>query len=241
MNNSRNKYINPLGFWSSIVVTLTGILYGTSMGILISNYSIPKFFDLAQFISKVDGKFIDLYSFCQLFAFISTLFFIVILNCIHESVEHYNKIFTRLSIYFGLAFSILASLNYFVQFSIVRISINDGITQNLDNFVQFNPRSFTFAINMLGWSLFLGLSTLFLGIIFKGKGMNLAIRSSLYATSIFCLIGFIGFILDIKFFLLIFQVGMSLGLTLSSIFIALAFRKSKIEYAVREKNLVNII
>lgn len=111
------------------------------------------------------------------------------------------------------------------------------MTQNLENLVQFNPRSLAFAINMLGWSLFLGLSMLFLGIIFKGKGLNFLIRLSLYTTCVFCFIGFIGFIIDHQYFLLVFQVGMTLGLTVSSIFIALAFRKSKINkiYSLTDK------
>ncbi|MFD2444776.1 hypothetical protein ACFSO7_12450 [Bacillus sp. CGMCC 1.16607] len=221
-----SNQVRLLGYWSSMIFTLTGILYGTSMGILVSQYAIPKYVNLEQFLSFVDEKFINLYTYSQLIAFISTLCFMVILCCLHESVEQSNKIFSRMSLYFGLAFVILACINYFVQFTIVRISINDGVAQSLENFVQFNPRSFSFAINMLAWSLFLGLSTLFIGILFKGKGINLALRIAFFATSIFCFIGFIGYILNHQFLLLIFQMGMTLGLTIGSIFLVLVFKKN---------------
>jgi hypothetical protein len=224
-----NKFnsVSLLGYWSSILFASTGILYGLSMGILLSNYKIPKYSNFEQFLSLIDKKFINLYTFSQLFAFISTLLFMVVLCSIHASSQPSNRIYSIFSICFGLAFTILASLNYFIQFSIVRLSLNDGITQNLESFVQFNPRSFSNAINMLGWSLFLGLSTLFLGIMFKGKGLAMAIRISLYVTSLFCFIGFVGFIFENQYLLFIFQVGMTLGLTIGFIFIALAFRRSK--------------
>ncbi|MEH7344494.1 hypothetical protein V7122_11545 [Bacillus sp. JJ1532] len=80
---------------------------------------------------------------------------------------------------------------------------------------------------MLGWSLFLGLSTLFLGMIFKGKGIHLGIRVSFYLTSLFCMIGFVGFIFDSQFLLLIFQLGMTIGLTIGAILLAFAFKRSK--------------
>lgn len=223
----KNKNVFFLGYWGSIIFTFTGILYGLSMGILLSKYTIPKYSNLELFLSLVDEKFINLYTFSQLFAFMSTLFFMIVLCSIHESVQPTNKIYSLISICFGLAFTILASLNYFIQFSIVRLSLNDGIIQNLESFVQFNPRSLSNAMNILAWSLFLGLSTLFLGIIFKGKGINLAIRMSLFITSLFCFIGFIGFIFDLPFFMFIFQMGMTLGLTIGSIFISIVFRKSK--------------
>ncbi len=225
LKKGSNNHLYVIGYWSSILFTLTGILYGISMGILISNYMIPKYDHLEQFISLVDGNFIDLYTFSQLFAFISTIFYMVMLSSIHESVETNQKIYSRLSNIFGIGFMILACLNYFVQFSIVRLKLNAGVTSDLENFVQFNPLSFSFAMNILAWSLFLGLSTFFLGMIYKGKGLNFAIRVSFYITSVFCFIGFISFILDIQSLMTVFQMGMTFGLTVGAIFLAIAFRR----------------
>ncbi|MFT4415478.1 hypothetical protein ACLM5H_16585 [Fredinandcohnia humi] len=225
MEGSVSNHINKLGYWSSIIFTFTGILYAVSMGVLLSKYTIPNYVNLEQYLLAVDKRFIDFYSFSQVFAFLSSLLFIVIVCTIHECVDHSSKIFSRVSICFGIGFMLLSCINYFVQFSIVRLTISNGSTQNLENFIQFNPKSFMFAINMLGWSLFLGLSCLFLGIIFKGKGINLGIRVSMYSTGMFCLIGFVGFVLDNKFFLFIFQIGMTIGLTTSAILLSIVFKK----------------
>lgn len=235
MENSPKRHLYSLGFWSSVIFALTGILYGASMGILLSKYSIPEYINLEQFISSIDEEFIDLYAFCQLFACASTVFFIIMLCTIHEWIEQRDKIFSKLSICFGMGFAILACLNYTIQFSIVRLSLKEGITQNLESFVQFNPRSFSSATNMLGWGLFLGLSTLFLAMLFKGKGINLGIRVSFYLTSLFCFIGFIGFTFDNQFFLLIFQMGMTIGLTIGAILLAFAFNRSKRENIIMNK------
>lgn len=218
-------HVFRLGFWSAFLFTLTGILYGVSMGLLLSNYSIPDYVELEQFLRAVPKEFMDFYSFSQFFAFLSTLFYIILLCCIHDSVEEKRKIYSRLSLLFGLAFVLLACINYFLQFSIVRLSLNEGITANLEPFVQLNPRSFAFAINMLGWSLFLGLSTFFIGMVYKSKAV---IRWTFFLTSGFCILGFIGFIVDHQWLMLIFQIGMTVGLTIGGAMISVFFYKEKV-------------
>jgi MFS family permease len=219
------NHIYIIAFWSSTIFALTGVLYGISMGVLLSNYSIPDYTNLKEFLEQVDRNFINFYSFSQLFAFISSLIFIVLLCTIYETTNDRCKVYARLSISFGLLFTLLACINYFIQFSIVRLSVNSGKIANLDAFVQFNPLSFASAINMLGWSLFLGLSVFFLAILFQGNRLSLAIRMSFYLTSVCCLCGFVGFVFDFPVLLFIFQMGMTLGLTIGAILLAIFFRK----------------
>lgn len=227
MKEGKSAY--AFGYWSSVFFALTGVLYGVSMGILLSLYAVPEYRNIEQFVGEADKQFMDLYAFGQLFAFVSAILFIVVLCSVHECVKPVYRIFSRLSLCFGLAFALLACLNYYIQFSIVRLSLNDGVTRNLENLVQFNPRSFAFALNMLGWSLFLGLSALFLGLLFKGKGIHRAIRLSFYATSFCCLLGFAGSVIDSSFLMLIFQMGMTAGLTVGAVVLAVAFKRSRRE------------
>ncbi|MBB6451678.1 hypothetical protein HNQ94_000099 [Salirhabdus euzebyi] len=224
MNRTTDVFYR-LGYWGAVLFTITGILYGVSMGVLLSKYPIPKYIDLEQYLMEVDNKFIDLYSFSQGFAFVSTLLFVFFLCTVHLCVQQTKKFISLLSICFGSAFMILACINYFVQFSIVRQSIHLGVTQNLENLVQFNPNSLMNAINMLAWTLFLGLTCLLLGFLFKGVGIKLYTNLSFFVTSLFCLIGFFGFVFNEQFLLLIFQLGMTAGLTVSAIFVAIVFYK----------------
>lgn len=191
------------------------------MGVLLSNYTIPVYSNLQGFLDKVESHFINFYSFSQFFAFISSLVYIVLLCTIYEVVSERQKLYARLSICFGLLFTLLACINYFIQFSIVRISINKGKIEGLDAFVQFNPLSFSSAINMLGWSLFLGISISFLAVLFQGKGLPRVIRLFFYFTGVCCLSGFVGYVFNLPVLLFIFQMGMTLGLTVGAILLSI--------------------
>lgn len=221
--------INKVGFWGAILFAITGLLYGGSMGYLMGNYSIPEYIHAEQFLNSIDAKFIDLYSLSQGIAFISTFFFIVVLCSVYQCVHPTKKITSLLSICFGCAFMILASLNYFVQFTIVRQSIHQGALENIESIVQFNPNSLMNAVNMLAWTLFLGLTCFLIGILIKGEGVSLLTRLSFLATSFFCFIGLVGFVFDQDFLQLIFQFGMTAGLTVGSISISFLFKGNKIE------------
>jgi hypothetical protein len=49
------------------------------------------------------------------------------------------------------------------------LQIEEGITEGLSQFVQSFPISGIAAINMLGWTVFFGLSSIFVGFAFSGS------------------------------------------------------------------------
>ena len=69
--------------------------------------------------------------------------------------------FTRIALSLGIGFAVLAGLFYFVQITAVRWSVQLGETTGLEQIIQANPLSALAAMNMLGWTLFLGLASLF--------------------------------------------------------------------------------
>ncbi len=94
--------------------------------------------------------------------------YVLLLCAIYGLAGDEKRVLARVSLCFGVAFAALTGIHYFVQLSAVRLSISRGETQGLEQIVQANPLSAFSAINMLGWTFFLGSSSLFVAPLFKG-------------------------------------------------------------------------
>jgi hypothetical protein len=94
-------------------------------------------------------------------------------------------------------FAWLTGLHYFVQLTAVRFNLRAGTTKGLAPFVQANPHSILLAVNMLGWTLCFGLSSLFTGLALDGSRLARVIRIAFLANAGVCLLGGIGFALEI--------------------------------------------
>ena len=85
---------------------------------------------------------------------------------IEEIADLSKKYYVKLGELFALGFFVLIGINYFIQISTVRMNIDAGQTHGLEQFVQVNPISAIAAINMLGWTVFFGLSCFFVSFAF---------------------------------------------------------------------------
>jgi hypothetical protein len=94
-------------------------------------------------------------------------------------------------------FALLSAIHYFGQVSAVRLSIEHGSTNGLEHFLQANPTSFSLAIDMLGWTVMLGLGSFFLGILFNKSGRQKWLKRFHFINAFFCLLALIGFLLQI--------------------------------------------
>jgi hypothetical protein len=100
----------------------------------------------------------------------------------------------------------------------------DGLVQ----VVQANPGSAVSAVNMLGWSLFLGLSSLFVAPIFSGSRLALVIKLAFLSNGIFCLLGGIGYVFG--WLLLLFlsiNIGMGGAVMTATVALSILFARSK--------------
>lgn len=120
--------------------------------------------------------------------------FVVVLNTIYDLAAPAQKSLARLALLFGLGFALLTGAHYFVQLTAVRASIAAGVTDGLVQVVQANPYSAFAALNMLGWTLFLGLAALCAAPVFPGPGLARVVRYALVATGLICLVGGAGYL-----------------------------------------------
>lgn len=101
-------------------------------------------------------------------AIILTLSYLVLMVCIHAYASNQRKIFSQI----GLSFALLATMtlvgNYFVQFSVVPISLMSGETEGITLLTQYNAHGVFIVLEELGY-LLMSLSFLFMAPVFINK------------------------------------------------------------------------
>ena len=97
----------------------------------------------------------------------------------------------------GLAFAILVSIHYFIQLGPVRFNLEAGTTAELQHYLQANPHSVITGVLMLGWTLFLGLSSLFLYGSLRGQPGARLLRTGFILNGIFCFGAGTGYLLQV--------------------------------------------
>ncbi len=205
-----NKLSAKLGFWSAFICLLSFILYMIGfIAIMIVN---PPFVwtnltDFVEYANNYNQFYKHMAEFSML---VSSVFFVILLSAIFDFVSKSRKILVRIGIHFAVAFSVTISINYFIQFTAVRLQIKEGISEGLSQFVQSFPISGVAAINMLGWTIFFGLSSMFVGFAFSGGRLEKFIKFAFIANAVNSFLGGVGYTLDI-FFLTFFTMYLGMG------------------------------
>jgi hypothetical protein len=221
-----NRLALRLGMWSAFLIAADFILYTVCfVAILMS----PPIFvwttlaDYAAYTTTHASFFKDAAMYLML---IFGPLFVVLLAVLHEYARNEQKILTRISTAFGLAFAVLVGINYFVQLSTVRQSVLHGQLTGLEQVLQANPMSAMTGLNMLGWSLFLGLASLFAAPIFAGGRLEKAIKVALIINGLCCLLGGLSYIYEFSLGVFLFiTFGMGGAVTAAALLIGVLFRR----------------
>jgi uncharacterized Tic20 family protein len=220
-----NPLARKLGFWAAVTAFLTFITYTVCfIGILLSGPLLmwTSLADYVAYVKQYGGPFQPLAKFAMLLFGLS---FVVLLNCIHEYARGERRILTRIALGFCLLFAGAVGMHYFTQISAVRINVLAGRTEGLEHFVQANPYSILSAINMLGWTVFLGLSSLFVAPAFSATKLERVIRWAFTLTGLFCLGGGIGYVWEITWLVFVtITLGMGGTVLVATAGLALWFR-----------------
>ena len=109
-------------------------------------------------------------------ATILILSYVILMVSIHSYASQQKKIFSQI----GLSFSIIAALillgDYFIQFSVIPVSLMSGETEGITLLTQYNPHGIFIALEELGY-LMISLSFLFIAPVFANKNrLEAAVR-----------------------------------------------------------------
>ena len=102
-------------------------------------------------------------------AMILVVLYVVLVSSIHATAAPQQKVYAQI----GLSFALLAAAvllgDYFVQFSVVPVSLMNGQTEGIALLTQYNPYGVFIVLEELGY-LLMGLSFVFLAPVFAGGG-----------------------------------------------------------------------
>jgi len=127
------------------------------------------------------------------FMLLFALSYPVLLLSLQESLSG-DRFYCRIGWAFALLFSLSTSLHYFVQISAMRFAMEAGTYEGLEHFLQANPTSFLSSVNMLGWTLMLGISSLFMWAAFRGRKKGRILKNAFLLCGISCLLAAVGYL-----------------------------------------------
>lgn len=178
MNDNRNydledtralsRLTNRVGFYSAVVtVVLTLVTFGFAMTALpISGANCSK--DCVEYpyldtVAQYPKDFL-----WMPLAILMVLAYVTLMVSIHASAPAQKKIFSQIGLAFALIAAVVLVSDYFIQFSVIPMSLVNNETEGLAMLIQYNPHGVFIALEELGY-LIMSLSFLFMAPVFVHK------------------------------------------------------------------------
>ncbi len=215
-----NRLTVRLGFWSAVLAAAMFIVFTICFVGVLLNPPLFVWTNFSDYVASAKNNQQLFKSIAQLTMLLFAPLYVVLINGLHELAPAEKKVTTRLGLLFGLLFAALVGGFYFVQLSAVRLSVVHDQFGGLEQIVQANPYGMLSALNMLGWTLFLGLSSLFVAPAFSGSRLANIIRWLFVINGVMCLLGGIGYALEITT-LVFFTINFGMGGVVTILTIAL--------------------
>jgi hypothetical protein len=225
-----NKITLNTGLWSAIICLSAFIIWIIAFTGIAIQSPLFQWTNIEDYIYYVTNNSQFFQYLAKSFMIIFSLGYMILAIVFYEFARDERKILVKIAVVFSIMFGIVSSIHYFVQISSVRFAIAENEYSGLANFLQSNPISFLSSVNMLGWTLFLGLSTLFMYLGFPQKSGTKGIRYGLVINAVSCIFGGIGYLFQIDLLTFIFMnLGIGLGFILLSVSSIKFFNKIKAE------------
>ena len=159
---------NRFGYYSAILTTvITVVTFGFAIiAIPISGANCPG--------NCVEYPYLDTVSqFPRDFlwmplAIVLVLAYVTLMVSIHSYASRQKKIFSQVGLSFALIAAAVLVADYFIQFSVIPMSLTNGETEGLAMLIQYNPHGVFLALEELGY-LVMSLSFLFMAPVFANK------------------------------------------------------------------------
>ncbi|WDV45165.1 hypothetical protein PV797_16810 [Clostridiaceae bacterium M8S5] len=226
-NNSALK----IGYWASIMAVIAFVTYTICYVAILALNPIFLWTNFENYVNTVLTTNQIFKHIAMCFMILYGVCFVIQLCSIEELVKPTKKYYIKIAKLFGLGFLILISINYFVQISSVRMLINNGQTNGLEQFILSNPISAIAAINMLGWTLFFGMSCIFVSLAFDKDKRSKIVKYAYLANGVIMLIGLVGYLINsaiVVFFCM--NIGMGVAIPVATIPLSKLFRDKQQNY-----------
>jgi hypothetical protein len=173
---SVNSSVKTIGFWSALLATLFSLVY-----------VVGQLAEWAGLLGSRGGPESASTPLGLAVLLTPSLFlgssFLVLVVSIHYLAAPDRKIWSHIAIAFATAYTVLISIVYFVQLTLVAPRLASGEIEGSEMLVFVPFDSFLYAVDILGYS-FMSLSTLFAAMVFTGKGLERIVRFFLLANGL---------------------------------------------------------
>lgn len=229
-----NKLSLKIGYWSALLCALIFVVFSICFAAIAATQPLFVWTNLEDYLLSVRENNQLFKHVAQVAMLLFAPLFVLLLCAIHDLARQEQKVLTRAALAFAAIFAALTGAHYFVQLSTVRHKIAAGELDGLQHLVQANPTAVMLAVNMLGFTLYLGLASLLVAPVFGGSRLQNAIRFSFLANGVLCLLGGVGFVLQITWLVfLTINLGMGGAVLAATIGLAFLFRRALGNLAVR--------
>jgi uncharacterized Tic20 family protein len=218
---------NTIGKWAALFSLISILMWFISFGMIAAGGPLFYWSSAEAYYEFVGNHTQFWQNLAKAFMLVFSIGFFVMHFALYEIRRTERSLAGGLGLTFLAMFALLSSLHYFVQVSSVLLSIRQGSTAGLEHFLQANPASFSLAVNMLGWTIMLGLGSFFIALMFESTGREKWFRIFHFINSFFCLTGLIGFLFQIDALtFLSMNAGVGGCITVLSVLGLLYFRKT---------------
>jgi hypothetical protein len=157
-----------LGFWSAVLATVFSITYDLGQ--------VAEWFGLlgSQGGAESSSTPLGLVVLLTPSLFLGSSFLLLVVS-IHQLAAPDRRIWSHAAVVFATAYTVLISLNYFVQLTWVAPRLAAGHTQGIEPFLLVPFDSFLYSVDILGYS-FMSVATLFAARVFTGGRLERVVR-----------------------------------------------------------------
>jgi len=220
-----NRIFIQIGFWSSLLAAVTCFLFTACFIAIVMVNPLFIWTNLSDYLVYTQHNNQTFVYVAQTSMLCFGSLYLLMLNSIYEYAAPEKKILVRIALSLGAVFAALTGSHYFVQISAVRWQLNEGQLAGIEQFLQAKPDSVMAAVNMLGWTFFFGLSSLFVAPVFGGSRLAHAIKRLFFVNGIFCLIGGVAYVFKIVILVFVtINLGMGGAITTLTILLCFFFR-----------------
>jgi hypothetical protein len=109
--------------------------------------------------------------------------FLLLMLSVHQAAEPDKKIWSHAAVAFGIVYTVLISINYYVQLAWVAPRLANGRIEGMEMFLFTPFDSFLYAVDILGYS-FMSVATLFAAGVLNGRRRERVARAFLIANGL---------------------------------------------------------
>jgi hypothetical protein len=162
--------MNKIGMWSAFGMSVIGVFYIITAAI--GMYTVG-------FTSPIEDPILAI---MEMLTLVTAPLLVILMCTIHHTAPLDHKVHSLIALAFAVLVAGLTGAVHFVGLTVLRQTGTEGIVWP----------STIYAVELLAWDIFLGLSLLFTAQVFQGGGLERIIRTGLIIVGTLCLAGTLG-------------------------------------------------